>query len=261
MPLQYETGHAKNVANLLKFNQFIATLGPTYNPNNATITAAALATLYTTANASISSVNAVYNAWKNATNNRELAFFPLHKLSTQLLGALQSTSAPTQTIDDMVSLVKKLRGDGKLPKPAPVVPVQAIPNPNPNPIPDPPVDNSKSNSQQSFDSKLQHFTKMILLLQSVPSYAPNEPAFQIAGLQAQLTNLTNLNNLANTSYANLKAARIARNLTFYANDTGMLDRIRRSKAYIKSLYGASSQQFIAANAIQFVRVVSKKKAK
>ena len=30
----FETGHAKNVANLLKLNQLIATFGTTYNPSN-----------------------------------------------------------------------------------------------------------------------------------------------------------------------------------------------------------------------------------
>ncbi|MFN8114464.1 MAG: hypothetical protein U0W65_00005, partial [Bacteroidia bacterium] len=73
-------------------------------------------------------------------------------------------------------------------------------------------------------------------------------------------NLTNLNNAANTSYANLKNARIQRNLFFYAKDTGLLDLVKQVKAYIKSLYGATSQQYIAANAIKFTRVVSKKSA-
>ncbi|MBK9285681.1 MAG: hypothetical protein IPM51_15385 [Sphingobacteriaceae bacterium] len=98
----FETGHAKNVANLLKLNQLIATFGITYNPGNATITAAALATLHTNANATLSSVNSTFNSWKNATNAREIGFSPLDKLSTKLLGALQSTSAPPQTIKDCV---------------------------------------------------------------------------------------------------------------------------------------------------------------
>lgn len=260
MATQYETGHAKNVANLLKFNQHIATLGLTYNPANTTITAAALATLHTMANTSLTNVNTAYNNWKNATNAREIAFLPLDKLSTQLLGALQSTSAASQTVNDMVSLVRKLRGDGKLTKADAGIAedqVQAIPNPNP--VPEEEV--SISNSQQSYDNKLQHLAKIILLLQSVPSYIPNEVGFQVASLQALFTNLTMLNNAANTSYANLRSARIARNLTFYASDTGMLDRIRKAKAYIRSIYGATSQQYIAANAIKFVRVISKKKAK
>ncbi len=187
----------------------------------------------------------------------------MDKLSTQLLGALQSTAASPQTINDMVYLVRKIRGHAKLTK----ADAGKVANPDENPIalPDPTPSSaapiSISNSQQSFDNKLQHFAKLILLLQSVASYAPNEVSLQVASLQTLLNTLITLNNAANTSYANLKASRIARNLTFYANDTGMLDRIRRSKSYIKRIYGASSQQYIAANAIQFVRVVSKKKAK
>ncbi|MBI2720942.1 MAG: hypothetical protein HYX39_02080 [Bacteroidetes bacterium] len=260
MATQYERGHAKNVANLLKFNQHIATLGLTYNPANTIITATALATLHTTANTLLTNVNLAYNSWKKATNDREIAFLPLDKLSTQLLGALQSTSASTQTVNDMVSLVRKLRGDGKLTKGDAGITedqVQAIPNPTPAPE----AVVTISNSQRSFDNKLQHFSKIILLLQSVPSYAPNEVPFQVASLQTLFNNLTLLNNAANVSYANLKAARIARNLTFYAADTGMLDRIRKAKSYIKSLFGASSQQFAAAKDIKFFRVVSKKKAK
>jgi hypothetical protein len=39
-----------------------------------------------------------------------------------------------------------------------------------------------------------------------------------------------------------------------------LDIVKQTKAYIKSLYGASSQQYQAANAIKFTRVVPKKSA-
>jgi hypothetical protein len=259
----YETGHAKNVANLLKFNQLIATLGTTYNPSNTTITAASLSTLYTTANTSLTNVNTVYNTWKNATNNREIGFLPLDKLSTQLLGALQATSAPQQTINDMVYLVRKIRGHAKLTKADAGKTID--PNSSSIALPDPDASANESvsisNSQQSFDQKLQHFAKLILLLQSVSSYNPNEVSLQVASLQTLLTNLTTANNAANTAYANLKAARIARNLLFYASGTGMLDRVKSAKAYIKSLYGASSQQYIAANNLHFVRVVSKKKAK
>jgi Holliday junction resolvasome RuvABC ATP-dependent DNA helicase subunit len=45
----YETGHVKNVANLLNYNQFITTLGATYNPSMATITLSALTAMQATA--------------------------------------------------------------------------------------------------------------------------------------------------------------------------------------------------------------------
>ena len=98
---------------------------------------------------------------------------------------------------------------------------------------------------------------MVLILVSVPSYNPNEVSFKVASLQTQLTNLTTLNNAANTSYANLKAARIDRNAVFYTKGTGMLDLVKLAKAYIKSIFGASSAQYHAASSLKFVRVIPK----
>ena len=57
---------------------------------------------------------------------------------------------------------------------------------------------------------------MILILQSVSNYNPNETAYKVVTLQTQLANLITMNNTANTSYATLKAARIDRNTFFYA---------------------------------------------
>ena len=119
---------------------------------------------------------------------------------------------------------------------------------------------TKSSSQQSFDQKIQHFSKMVLLLQGVPSYLPNEVNLQVATLQTQLANLITLNTNASNAESNLKAARIDRNIFFYAIDTRMLDIIKKSKAYILGIYGKSSQQYKASIAYKFVRVVPKKKA-
>ena len=83
-----ETGHAKNVANLLKLNQQIATYGLTYNPSNNAIKATVLATLYNTASTKLTTLNNLFTTWKNATNARELAFDPLAKQATQILASL-----------------------------------------------------------------------------------------------------------------------------------------------------------------------------
>jgi hypothetical protein len=256
----YETGHAKNVANLLKLNQLIATFGTNYNPSNNAIKATALATLYTNANTKLSDVNTNFTTWKNATNARELAFEPLRKESTQILGALQSTGAPQQTIDDFDFQVAKFRSSGsKLTKADSGI----VETPQAEKVIAPETaDEVKtiSTSQRSFDNQLQHFSKMILILQSVPAYNPNETAFKVVTLQTKLASLNTLNNAANTSYANLKNARIQRNTFFYAKDTGLLDLVKQVKSYIKSVYGTSSQQYQAANAIKFTRIIPKKSA-
>jgi hypothetical protein len=256
----YETGHAKNVANLLKLNQLIATLGTTYNPSNPAIKAPALAALYTNANTKLSDVNNNFTAWKNATNSRELAFEPLRKEATQILGALQSTGAVQQTLDDFAFQVNKFRSSGSKLTKADAGIVETPPTEKTADASDTEEAKTISTSQQSYDNQLQHFQKMILILQSVPAYNPNENTFKVATLQTKLTTLTTLNNAANTSYANLKNARIQRNLFFYAKDTGLLDLVKQVKAYIKSVYGTTSQQYIAANAIKFTRVIPKKSA-
>lgn len=264
----FETGHSKNVANLLKYEQFLATLGVSYNPTNTNITASAIATLYNNADTKVNGTNTAFTTWKESTNQREIIFKELKKLSTQLLGALQSTTTTQQTIDDFAFLVKKFRGGGNRETTKadagrlaqPTTPT-TDPAPSDTPPPTPPVTpTTVSTSQQSFDNKIQHFAKMVLLLQNQPSCTPNEVDFQVVTLQSKQTTITTLNDTANTSYANLKASRIDRNTFLYAPDTGMLDLIKQSKAYIKSLYGAESQQYHTANAIKFVRVIKKNKA-
>ena len=98
---------------------------------------------------------------------------------------------------------------------------------------------------------------MILILQSVSNYNPNETAYKVVTLQTQLANLITMNNTANTSYATLKAARIDRNTFFYVKNTGLLAIVKQAKAYVKSIYGSDSAQYHAINEVKFVRVVKK----
>lgn len=256
MATVFETGHAKNMANLLKYNQFLATLGTAYNPSISTITSAALTTLQTTAKTNLDAVKLAEDTWKNTTNKREIGFGSLDKFAVQLLGNLKSTNAPQQTVDDFLFLVNKMRGSSTKADAGKIVlqPV-IIAEPNPEDVPI-----TKSTSQQSFDQKIEHFTKMILILQNVPTYTPNETQTQVATLQTQLTTLNTLNSNATNATALLKSARINRNTLFYTANTGMLDLIKKSKNYIQGAFGQQSQQYKTAISYKFVRVVAKKKA-
>lgn len=266
----YETGHIKNVANFFKFNQFLATLGAAYNPSNTNIVLSALVASQSTAQAKQAAVDAAEALWKDAQNTRRTAFKGLSAFCTQLLGALKSSNAPQQTIDDFAFLVSKMRGDGNAkltkadagksinPNPSTGPIVSPVPPPSPAPSTDTPT---KSNSQQSFDQKIEHFSKMILILQGLPGYAPNETQFQLSSLNTKLANLTTANNAATNAWAVLKNLRIDRNLFFYEPATGFLTLIKQSKEYVKSIFGAGSQQYISATGYKFVRVVPKKKAK
>jgi hypothetical protein len=91
----FDSGHAKNAFNLDKLNQILATFGASYNPANPVIGTAALTLLHTNANTKLNAVSQALTDWKNATNDREIAFQDLAKFCTQLLGALESMAVVT----------------------------------------------------------------------------------------------------------------------------------------------------------------------
>ena len=70
MALQYETGHAKNVANLQKLIEQITTYSD-YNPSIDNLKIPAITTLYDTSLASLNNVINKRNANKNAIHLRQ----------------------------------------------------------------------------------------------------------------------------------------------------------------------------------------------
>ena len=56
------------------------------------------------------SVKDKYNDWKNATNNREIAFEPLRSLSTRLFNTLLSCGVTEQTANDYKTINRKMQG-------------------------------------------------------------------------------------------------------------------------------------------------------
>ncbi len=256
MSTYFETGHPKNVANLLKYIQYLQTLGASYNPANTSITLSAITTVHTTADTKQTLVKTSEDNWKNLTNLREIAFEPLNAFTVQLFSILKTTDASEQTLVDFLFLVNKMRGSDN----ASTKTANAKTTPTNNNTESTSQEQTKSTSQQSFDQKIEHFSKMILILSGVTSYTPNEVQFQLASLNTQLSNLTTLNTNANNAKTQLTSARIDRNTYFYAPNTGWLDLIKKSKEYIGAIFGKQSQQYKAAIAFKFVRVIAKKKA-
>ena len=92
---------------------------------------------------------------------------------------------------------------------------------------------------------------MISVLESEPSYTPNETDLQVATLVAKQHELTTKNNEVATSYANISNSRIARNTTLYSTEGSIFDVASEVKKYIKSIYGASSPEFAQVKGIEF----------
>ncbi len=238
-----ETGHAKNVANFEDLISFCTGYGTQYNPSKAILQIANLTTLRTNAQNSIASVTASKTAFSNATNARQAAFDPLKKHSTRVVNALDATDATDKLVKDAKSINNKIQGKRAGEKPKPV----SIPSD------DAAGDKSISVSQQSYDSLIDNFDKLIQLVGTEPTYTPNETDLQISTLQTGLGNLKTVNTAVINAYTNYSNSRITRNNILYAPTSGLVDIALEVKKYVKSVFGATSPQFKQVSKLEFTR--------
>jgi len=286
-----EVGHQKNLANLQKLLDLVTQIGVTYTPVNPQLTVAGITTLQTQCTNDFNNYTVKYTTWKSATNNREIAFEPIDKLCTNILDSVKTLNIPKQTMDDVASIVHKIHGSSAKLKKASSSSTGTTPTggttpntgggtttsttetpssdktigtpiPLPNPIVIPPADGI-STSQQSYDSILGNFEKLVQQLQAMPAYLPNEVNIKLVTLQTLNTNLQTVNLAAVNSINALALARNQRNLTFYSNNTGMVDITKKVKSYIRQIEGSTSAIYHQATSIKFIKynLVSKKKKK
>jgi len=238
-----ETGHAKNVANFEDLISFCNGYGSTYNPSKAILQIPNLTTLHSNAQVSIAKVNTAKTAFINATNARQAAFEPLKKLCTRIVNALDATDATDKLVKDAKTINNKIQGkrSGEKPKPKTISENEAA------------EDKSISVSQQSFDSLIENFSKLIELVSSEPTYTPNETELQISSLQTKLGDLKTTNTAVVNSYTNYSNSRITRNSILYGQTTGLVDIALEVKKYVKSVFGATSPQFKQVSKLEFKR--------
>ena len=88
MSKQYETGNAKNVANLQKLIEQV-TVYTAYNPPVDNLKIVNLNTLYTNSLNAVTEVEEKRNANKNAIHTRQQAYLNLKSTSTRIINQLK----------------------------------------------------------------------------------------------------------------------------------------------------------------------------
>ena len=180
-----EVGHAKNVANFEDLINRCIGFGVSYNPSLNAIKIANMNTLRTNALNALNTAVSMHTAYVNAVDNRQAIFDPLQKMATRILAALKACGASDAVMKDAQTINRKIQG--KRAKPIKEVEIQdnqQIVGPTPTPVVLPV---NISVSQLSFDSMIEHYTKLIDLLTTVPAYIPNENELKIVGLNTLLT--------------------------------------------------------------------------
>lgn len=236
-----EIGHAKNIANFQDLIAFVESYGSIYNPSKNALKLPQLNALVTLSQTHLEEVitkNTIYN---NAVNERIIEFANLKGLSTRIINALETTDATKEKVNNAKTFNRKLQG-----KRASQTTTAADPNT--------PAPNTISASQQSYDQQIQHLTGLIAVLQTEASYTPNETDLTIAGLTTKQANLNAKNNAVSVAYANVSNSRITRNNTLYNNETSLVQTATEVKKYIKSIFGATSQEYAQVKGIQFKKI-------
>ena len=233
-----EVGHAKNVANFQDLIEFVIGYGATYNPSKNSLKLPQLIALKDNAQLKLNDVitnNTIYN---NKVNERMVAFGNLKSFSTRLVNALQTTDATNETINNAKTFNRKMQG-----KKASTAQTPTDPNT--------PAPTTISTSQQSYDQLIQHLAGLKSVLETEPSYTPNEIELQIATIDSKIADLSTKNTAVATAYTNISNSRISRNETLYTSENGIYETASEVKKYIKSVFGASSPQYNQVSGIKF----------
>ncbi|AZA54352.1 hypothetical protein [Chryseobacterium sp. G0201] len=233
-----ETGHAKNAANFQSLISFCIGFGASYNPVKDSLKVAALEELLLNVQNKLDNTKAKKTGFDNATNNRRNAFTDLRSLSTKIVNAYAVSGADQLGIQNMKSVNRKIQGS-----PSRKSNVQAEDQQ--------PETKQISNSQQSYDKMVDHFSGVIEILAQNPSYSPNENDLKIAALQEKLLDMKTKNAELIDSYTQYSNAMLERNQIMYNPLSGLLQTAKEVKLYVKSVFGASSPQYKQISGIEF----------
>ena len=156
-----ESGHAINLANFDTLISFVKGYGEVYNPTKNSIKVESLETIFVNSKQAIEAVDNVKPANTNAVSARRVAFAPLNKLITRVNNAIKATDTTEQVDDSVKTLVRKLQGTRASARIS-AEEKAALEAEGKNV-------NQSSDSQMSFDNRLAHFFKLIMLLKSIPN--------------------------------------------------------------------------------------------
>lgn len=251
-----EKGHATNLANfedvLVRYQGF----GPLYNPTRQELQLPYLQQVFQEARTALDQLIDANTTESNATNTRKATFKNLPTFVTRVINALAASGADKATMEDAKAIKRKL--DGKR--------ASKLENENNNDATSESIagtnesaaengneakSKQKSSSQRSYDLQVEHFARLVSLIQSMPNYNPNEPELQLGTLQSKLYELRSANTMVTIAEANVEAARRERNRIFYQEMTGLVPLALQSKLYVKSIFGATSAAYKQIHRISF----------
>lgn len=238
-----ETGHARNVSNFEFLIVFLESLGEKYNPSKELISLSNVKSVFANSRSALTAVKLAESNYAIAVDARSSAFALVQPLITRVKNSLKASNTSTLTDESVETIFRKVQGKrstpklseeeiGKLKEEGKIVTQNSI-------------------TQLSYDRIIDNFDKLIILLETIPEYAPNEVDLKTESLRAFHTNLNENNAAVTLVVMQLENARINRNDVMYRPITGLTDIAADIKSYIKSLFGATSPFYKQISGVNF----------
>jgi len=243
-----ETGHFKNAANLEVLISICKKYGARYNPSNPALSIDNLEAIYLQARAIMEEVKTNERALNNFVNIRMDIFSPIRSLSTRIVNGLESANATAETVKDARTINRKIQGK------------RADTSTAEKPVPEdqePPSDKKISASQQSYDQQIEHLTRLVKILETEPSYAPNETDLTVTAIKAKLAEFRNANTNVIDGFVDLKNSRIKRDNVMYNPLLGLVNTALAVKKYVLSVFKANSPEYKMLNGLNFKNLADK----
>jgi hypothetical protein len=243
MALQYETGHAKNVANLQKLIEQITTYSD-YNPSIDNLKIPTVTTLYDNSLSSLNNVINKRNANKNAIHLRQELNEGLKSKVTRIINQLDVLNLTDGIFDQAKSLNRLIQGSRKTTKVIETNEDDFNEEENEN-------KETKSISRQSFTETAENLNKLLQLIETVDTYNPNIEDLKLVNLKTYQTELVKATKEVNKTEAELNTEFINRNKLLYNEENGLYEIAQNVKKYVKSVYGAKSPEYSNVSKIRF----------
>ncbi|MCB0490221.1 MAG: hypothetical protein KDC99_17205 [Cyclobacteriaceae bacterium] len=223
--------HVKNVEAFEGFVGSCTGFGDKYNPGLPKLRLDALSVLLVNARKALASVHEKKTDYDRVTNEREVFFRDIPRLAASVILTLDASGVKAETLHDAKGFYRLLLGRRAKVKALEPTPEGEMPARSPRV------------AQLSYESKTDHFARLVQLVSTSPNYAVNEPELSVPGLKATVKKMYSLNSAVVKARVALGNARITRNETLYSTDEAIYMVGRSARKYVRAIFGQNSEEF------------------
>ncbi|MDR0732837.1 MAG: hypothetical protein LBF08_02070 [Dysgonamonadaceae bacterium] len=235
MTKNVETGHARNVENFKRLQEYIAGFGSKYAPGDARLQPANITLISQNSAATMEAVNAATPPYLQAVSRREQAFANIPSLASRALQIAETLHIDAASLNALKELVRKLHGRRATPKKTEAQQEHK----------------TISISHLSFDQRTEHFAQFVALLAAESAYQPAETELSVTAFTAHLAEMRAANEAVTQTSIPPANARNARNTVLYAPLTGLVDVAHDVKRYVRAAFGNDSGEYKEIKSLEF----------